>query len=546
MGGLFCNSMSECTKCGILIHNLCRIKRKTQSINKKSENFHKCKFVTTNENEDIHPHQFIEGNLPFNSICSVCDMICSSMYELKGEKCIWCQRCVHNECKKKLSENCDMGSLKNIVIRPNQVKYHKVETSPVKSRPYKNVGNSEDTETELDITRKQGWTFKQQPNQKPIVVIINKKSGGQLGEAFMAQFYRHLNPIQVIDLLKEGLDRLLIFKDIHNLKILVCGGDGTVASVANFMKDLSIPKWSEKNPPIAILPIGTGNDLGRALGWGGGGQTEDMVPYILQQVENGQNVLHDRWQIKFENDQKKPETTMYNYFSLGLDARVCYGFHDLREKHPYLFKSRIGNKFIYTHIGTVDLLQQKTAGFAQNKPSLDKYTELVVDGKKIELPEVENLAFVNISSWAGGAQNLWYNEQQIKTLNNKNIYKPQSFSDGVIEVLGVTSIFHLGQVQVNLQSPIRICQGKKIEITLKDNQHMQIDGEPFLIKPQKIVLQRKDQVYMMTNLAEQQKQPETVHLKYESQIVNTLDWAEAKQHISHEQKQILLKKFLAQ
>lgn len=48
--------------------------------------------------------------------------------------------------------------------------------------------------------------------------------------------------------------------------ILIAGGDGTVCSVINFMK--TIPEWSKTNPPVAILPLGTGNDLSRSLGWG--------------------------------------------------------------------------------------------------------------------------------------------------------------------------------------------------------------------------------------------------------------------------------------
>ena len=36
----------------------------------------------------------------------------------------------------------------------------------------------------------------------------------------------------------------------------------------------------------------------------------------------------------------------------------------------------------------------------------------------------------------------------------------QSFSDGMIEVIGVQSALHLGQCQVGFSSPIRLCQGK--------------------------------------------------------------------------------------
>ena len=36
----------------------------------------------------------------------------------------------------------------------------------------------------------------------------------------------------------------------------------------------------------------------------------------------------------------------------------------------------------------------------------------------------------------------------------------QSFSDGILEVIGVQSALHLGQCQVGFSSPIRLCQGK--------------------------------------------------------------------------------------
>lgn len=50
--------------------------------------------------------------------------------------------------------------------------------------------------------------------------------------------------------------------------MLACGGDGSISSVINFMKK-EVDEWSKINPSVGILPLGTGNDLSRALGWGG-------------------------------------------------------------------------------------------------------------------------------------------------------------------------------------------------------------------------------------------------------------------------------------
>ena len=55
-----------------------------------------------------------------------------------------------------------------------------------------------------------------------------------------------------------------------DLRFVAAGGDGTVSWVAELVVDACAMVGTRNVPPIAVLSLGTGNELARVTGWGAG------------------------------------------------------------------------------------------------------------------------------------------------------------------------------------------------------------------------------------------------------------------------------------
>ncbi|GAB1289967.1 Diacylglycerol kinase theta [Apodemus speciosus] len=320
------------------------------------------------------------------------------------------------------------------------------------------------------------------PDCCPLLVFVNPKSGGLKGRELLCSFRKLLNPHQVFELTNGGpLPGFHLFSQVPCFRVLVCGGDGTVgwvlAALEETRRHLACPE-----PSVAILPLGTGNDLGRVLRWGAGYSGED--PYsVLVSVDEADAVLMDRWTILLdaheinstENNVVETEppkiVQMNNYCGIGIDAELSLDFHQAREEEPGKFTSRFHNKGVYVRVGLQKISHSR---------SLHKEIRLQVEQQEVELPSIEGLIFINIPSWGSGAD-LWGSD------SDSRFEKPR-MDDGLLEVVGVTGVVHMGQVQGGLRSGIRIAQGSYFRVTLLKATPVQVDGEPWVQAPGHMII----------------------------------------------------------
>ncbi|KAL7670620.1 hypothetical protein ACOME3_005554 [Neoechinorhynchus agilis] len=316
----------------------------------------------------------------------------------------------------------------------------------------------------------------------PLLIFVNTKSGGQQGTLLISRFRQLVNPHQVFDLEHGGpLPGLYVFRSVPRYKILICGGDGTIGWVLSCL-DVVRQDSVSQSPPIAILPLGTGNDLARVLRWGSGYDGVQKPYAILQDTINSDEVQLDRWTVVMQSLPKagelEPEESveksrvfvMNNYFSIGVDAAICLDFHMARQDNPSKFNSRFQAKGYYFKMG----IREMIAGRRSIK-DIYKEIEVVVDGKSVNLPPVEGLIILNILSWGSGS-NPWGTDK------DERFTEPNHY-DGMLEVIGLTGVIHLGQIKSGIRSGIRIAQGGRIHITLKTAIAVQVDGEPWLQQP---------------------------------------------------------------
>lgn len=264
------------------------------------------------------------------------------------------------------------------------------------------------------------------------VFVVNPASGGRLGATLQGLLRSRGEAVH--DIRQGSLPALASACD----GILVaCGGDGTVAAV------LDAVHASGRDLPVAVIPLGTGNDLARFLGWPVDPPSADALTAWMAHAIAAPSRLLDRWVLEGPGQRR----AWFNYWSLGDDAAAAMRFHHLRRVQPWLLRGGALSKAFYGVSG----LQEPGGRLigAVDRPLPPRTGALVVAG---------------IPSYAGGLR----------------LGPDIRADDGHLDLFALPQGLGLGLVLARLRRARSLGRHAGISLRLGRRTPMQVDGEPFL------------------------------------------------------------------
>lgn len=370
----------------------------------------------------------------------------------------------------------------------------------------------------------------------PVIVFVNTKSGGQLGRELIVTYRKLLNHAQVFDLLDEAPDNVLhrLYSNLERLKhggdtlasevyrrlrLIVAGGDGTAGWLLGVVSDLKLVH----PPPVATVPLGTGNNLPYSFGWGkkNPGTDYDSVISFLQLVRESREMNIDSWHIVMRMESPKdspcdpiappdlphslhafrrmsktdPQDMEYsytyrggfwNYFSMGMDAQVSYAFHSQRKLHPEKFKNQLSNQKTYLKLACTQgwFCASLFHPMSRNIACLAKVKIMKKSGKweTMEIPQsIRSIVCLNLPSFSGGL-NPWGTPSKRKQ-RKRDLVMPPLVDDGLLEVVGFKDAWH-GLVLLSPKGHgTRLAQAHRVRFEFlrgaTDHAYMRMDGEPW-------------------------------------------------------------------
>lgn len=262
--------------------------------------------------------------------------------------------------------------------------------------------------------------------------VINPASGGRRGAALGALIARRGDPVHDI---RRG--RLAELAAACEGPLVACGGDGTAAAV------LDAVHRSGRDVPVAIIPLGTGNDLAKHLGWPQDPPADAQLDAWLAHALAAPERRLDRWLLRGPG----LERAWFNYWSVGDDAAAALRFHHIRRVQPWLMRGRGLNKALYGLCGLAEAGARLRGCAGQALP-----------------PGAGALVLAGIPSYAGGVR----------------LGAAIRSDDGLADLFALPMGLGLGLMLAGRRRARPLGRRPDWELRFRRAVPMQLDGEPFV------------------------------------------------------------------
>jgi hypothetical protein len=260
----------------------------------------------------------------------------------------------------------------------------------------------------------------------------SRSSGGSNGSVLSHKSinntsdYSHLKlntqvPVQTI-MMETGLGNSSPFSPPFPLspalRIVCAGGDGTISGIVHLLCELGISTAVS----LAVMPLGTGNDVAKSLGLQGSppavnieslssffdraasSPTRRVDVYSVSFSVHSEGSIHVlRSGVETVLPEREVRGSSLLYTSVGLDAELVWEVEKRRQRHRYL------NKLLYALVGAsfiITRLREKWLTSSSREKKDGELEEIIIDGERVaaeNLPSsLVSLLALSSPSYAGG------------------------------------------------------------------------------------------------------------------------------------------------
>ena len=293
------------------------------------------------------------------------------------------------------------------------------------------------------------------------IFFVNPRSGSGQGRRLAEKIEQLVLPApvfkQVVFTDPDRLDQQVYSCAKGKDLVVLCGGDGTVSSIIAHLANL------DKAPVLAIIPMGTGNDIARSTGWLWS-WAEFGLDGLFYAIKEGKVANLDVWQMDIKKGSSVRSFPFCAYVGIGYDGRVCQEFLKLNR---FFIKRSVSTgirRLLYLPAGLRILY--KNLFYPERIRCTISYQAPWGERESYK-DRVGQLLFCNIGYYAGGSL----------------LDRDYSLQDGLLEFFGIKGYLNYmqllfeGRLPMRHSSilPVRACA---FELMLFSPAYFQVDGEP--------------------------------------------------------------------